>query len=108
MRTIFGLLNVDALIALSERQLARRLRLSCTRSRSGACRIVYIPVACWRKDMSAATVLGQFLDPLSRCLDTESARCALALDVPAAVQARVDALAELANEGLLTDDERGI
>ena len=28
------------------------------------------------------------------------------LGVPAAVQARVDTLAELANEGLLTDDER--
>jgi hypothetical protein len=56
--------------------------------------------------MSAATVLDQFLDPLSRCLDTESARRVLALDVPAAVQARVDTLAELANEGLLTDDER--
>jgi hypothetical protein len=56
--------------------------------------------------MSAATVLDQFLDPLSRCLDAESARRVLALDVPAAVQARVDTLAELANEGLLTDDER--
>jgi len=56
--------------------------------------------------MSAATVLDQFLDPLSRCLDTESARRVLALGVPAAVQARVDTLAELANEGLLTDDER--
>jgi hypothetical protein len=28
------------------------------------------------------------------------------LDVPAAVQARVDTLTELAHEGLLTDDER--
>jgi hypothetical protein len=51
-------------------------------------------------------VLDQFLDPLSRCLDAESALRVLALDVPAAVQARVDTLAELANEGLLTDDER--
>ncbi len=51
-------------------------------------------------------MLDQFLDPLSRCLDAESARRVLALDVPAAVQARVDTLAELANEGLLTDDER--
>jgi F420-dependent methylenetetrahydromethanopterin dehydrogenase len=57
--------------------------------------------------MSAATVLDQFLDPLSRCLDTESARRILAaLGVPVTVQERVDTLAELANEGLLSDDER--
>ena len=56
--------------------------------------------------MSAATVLDQFLDPLSRCLDTESARRILALGVSASVQERVDALAERANEGLLSDDER--
>jgi hypothetical protein len=56
--------------------------------------------------MSAATVLDQFLDPLSRCLDSESARRVLALGVPASVQERVDALAEQANEGLLTEEER--
>jgi len=47
-----------------------------------------------------------FLDPLSRCLDAESARRVLALKVSASVQERVDTLAERANEGLLTDDER--
>jgi hypothetical protein len=36
--------------------------------------------------MSAATVLDQFLDPLSRCLDAESARRVLALGVSASVQ----------------------
>ena len=56
--------------------------------------------------MSAATVLDQFLDPLSRCLDQESARRVLALGVSAPVQERVDTLAERANEGLLSDDER--
>ncbi len=56
--------------------------------------------------MSAATILDQFLDPLSRCLDIESARRVLALDVPDSVQERVDTLAERANEGLLTDEER--
>jgi hypothetical protein len=56
--------------------------------------------------MSAATVLDQFLDPLSRCLDTESARRILALGVSAPVQERVDTLAERANEGLLSDEER--
>jgi hypothetical protein len=56
--------------------------------------------------MSGATVLDQFLDPLSRCLDAGSARRVLALGVSAPVQERVDALAERANEGLLSDDER--
>ncbi len=56
--------------------------------------------------MSAATVLDQFLDPPSRCLDSESARRVLALGVSASVQERVDTLAERANEGLLSDDER--
>jgi hypothetical protein len=56
--------------------------------------------------MSVATVLDQFLDPLSRCLDAESARRVVALGVSAAVQERIDALAERANEGLLSDEER--
>jgi hypothetical protein len=56
--------------------------------------------------MSAAISLDQFLDPLSRCLDDESARRVVALGVPASVQERVDILAERANEGLLSDDER--
>jgi hypothetical protein len=56
--------------------------------------------------MSAANALDQILDPLSRCLDAESARRVLDLGIPDSVQERVDTLAELANEGLLTDDER--
>ena len=55
--------------------------------------------------MSAATLLDEFLDPLSRCLDAESARRVVALGVSASVQARVDVLADRANEGLLTADE---
>jgi hypothetical protein len=47
--------------------------------------------------MSAASVLDQFLDPLSRCLDAESARRILALSVSPAVQERVDMLAERAD-----------
>ena len=57
--------------------------------------------------MSAATVLDQFLDLISRCLDAESARRVLELGIPDSVQERVDTLVELANEGSLTDDERG-
>ena len=56
--------------------------------------------------MTRTTALDQFLDPLSRCLDAESARRVLALGVSTSVQERVDALAERANEGLLSDDER--
>jgi hypothetical protein len=56
--------------------------------------------------MSASTVLDGLLDPLSRCLDAESARRLVELRVAPPVQERIDALAERANEGLLTDDER--
>ena len=52
-------------------------------------------------------MLDELLDPLARCLDTESARRLAEFRVGPAVQRRVDALAERANEGLLTDDERG-
>jgi hypothetical protein len=56
--------------------------------------------------MSASTVLDGLLDPLSRCLDAESARRLVELRVAAPVQERIDTLAERSNEGLLTNDER--
>jgi hypothetical protein len=56
--------------------------------------------------MSAPTVLDEFLDPLSRCLDAESARRVVALRVQPRIQARMDDLAERANEGLLADEDR--
>jgi hypothetical protein len=46
-----------------------------------------------------------FLEPLSRCLDTEWARRIVDLH-DRAVQERIDALAEPANEGTLSDTER--
>jgi hypothetical protein len=46
------------------------------------------------------------LDPLCRCLDADSARRILELRVDPEVQAKVEALAERANEGLLTPAER--
>jgi hypothetical protein len=52
------------------------------------------------------SVIDRMLDPLSRCLDEESAKRVLALSVDPVVQARVDILAERANEGLLTPVER--
>ena len=56
--------------------------------------------------MSAPTVLDEFLDPLSRCLDADSARRVVALRVQPQIQARIDDLAERANEGLLSDEDR--
>jgi len=58
------------------------------------------------RDAIAAGVLDSLLDPLSRCLDSGSARRVAEFRVAANVQERVDALAERANEGLLTDDEK--
>jgi hypothetical protein len=56
--------------------------------------------------MNAASGLDGILQPLSRCLDTESARRIVDFQVDRAVQERIDALAELANEGALSDTER--
>ncbi len=55
---------------------------------------------------NVTNALDGFLDPLSRCLDTESARRVVELRTDPAVQARVEVLAERANEGVLTDDEQ--
>jgi hypothetical protein len=52
------------------------------------------------------SVLDRMLDPLSRCLNAESAKRVAELSIDPLVQARVDVLAERANEGLLTPDER--
>ena len=46
------------------------------------------------------------LDPLIRCLDAESVKRVSELSVDPMVQVRVDLLAERANEGLLTPEER--
>lgn len=54
----------------------------------------------------ATSILDRMLDPLSRCLDAESARRVAELSIDPVVQARVDLLAERANEGLLTPEEQ--
>ena len=54
----------------------------------------------------APSVLDRRHDPLSRCLDAGSAKRVCELSIDPIVQARVDALAERANEGLLTPEER--
>ena len=56
--------------------------------------------------MSAAIGLDDLLEPLSRCLDTESAQRLIAWQIATPVQERIDLLADDANEGTLTDDER--
>jgi len=56
--------------------------------------------------MSAPVGLDSLFEPLSRCLDAESARRVAALHIDAPVQDRIDELAERANEGILTDGER--
>ena len=57
-------------------------------------------------DTSAIGMLDGLLDRLSRCLDAESARRVAEFRIAPLVQARIGVLAERANEGLLTEDER--
>jgi len=52
------------------------------------------------------TALDGLLDPLSGCLDAESARRVTELRIDPAVQSRIDELAERANNGALNEDER--
>ena len=56
--------------------------------------------------MSAAMGLDGLLEPLSRCLDIESARRVADFRVDPEIQARIDVLAELANEGSLDENQR--
>ncbi|MCC6362713.1 MAG: hypothetical protein IT165_04270 [Bryobacterales bacterium] len=55
--------------------------------------------------MSAANILDALFDPLSLCLDEESARKVIDFRIDPQVQARAGELAERANEGHLTPDE---
>lgn len=56
--------------------------------------------------MNAATGLDGLLEPLSLCFDAESARRLVAFRIHPQVQARMEVLGELANEGLLTAEDR--
>ena len=56
--------------------------------------------------MSAVIELDEILKPLSRCFDAESSRRLPELSVAPHVEKRMSALAERANEDLLTEDER--
>ena len=56
--------------------------------------------------MSTVSGLDAVFDPLSRCLDAESARRIIEFQIGAPLQERIDVLAERANEGVLTETER--
>ena len=56
--------------------------------------------------MSVATGLDGLFEPLSRCLDAESARRVRDFQISPSVQERIDRLAEQANEGALSDGDR--
>jgi hypothetical protein len=53
-----------------------------------------------------AKLLDDMLDPLSHCFTAEAARRIVDLRATPAAQRRMSELAEKANEGQLTDDER--
>lgn len=54
----------------------------------------------------AASPLDSLLDTFTRCFDAESARRVTEFRVDAGVQARIGVLAERANDGVLSEDER--
>lgn len=56
--------------------------------------------------MGASSALDGLLDPLSRCLDAESARRLVQLRTAEPVRLRIEVLAERANEGRITADEQ--
>ena len=51
-------------------------------------------------------VLDRLLDPVSRCLDSQSSRALADLQADPVAQSRVGELAEKCNEGSLTAEER--
>ena len=57
-------------------------------------------------DIVHTDVLDRVLDPFTRCLTPEVARRIADLSADSATQTRVDELADKANEGQLTDQER--
>jgi len=58
------------------------------------------------KDASPLDVLNDLLDPLSRCLDAESAQRVAEFRVGPGVEEKIRVLAERAKDGLLNEEER--
>ncbi len=57
-------------------------------------------------DTPTPGMLDELLEPLSHCLDTDSARRVAEFRIAPRVQERIRTLAERANDGLLRDEER--
>jgi hypothetical protein len=56
--------------------------------------------------LTATDMLDRLLDPIGRALSPEAARLLVALRADADAQAKIDDLADLANDGRLTPDQR--
>ena len=56
--------------------------------------------------LTSTDLLDRLLDPVGRALSPEAARRLVALRADADAQAKMDDLADRANDGLLTPDER--
>lgn len=57
-------------------------------------------------DLNGTALLDGVFEPLSRCLDSQSAQRLSEFQVDPEIQARIDILAERANEGVLSVEER--
>lgn len=69
---------------------------------SPATRIDHVNV----RGMDTVAGLDNLLEPLSLCLDAESARRLVAFRIDQPVQARIEMLGQQANEGILNASER--
>ena len=54
----------------------------------------------------STTVLDRFLDPVANCLTPDVAQSIVSIGIDAQTQARLDELADKANLGALTEEER--
>jgi|GEM_PF-572623 len=65
------------------------------------------PAAVWYNcDMNVTTILDRFLDPVTQILPPDTARQILDLRLDPQLQSRLDVLAEKANQGSLSAEER--
>ena len=55
---------------------------------------------------AAVTAMDRMLEQLTGCLNAESAHRIVALRIDPEIQARVEVLADKANEGLLSEEDR--
>jgi predicted transcriptional regulator len=55
---------------------------------------------------NTSTALNQLLEPLSHTLGVEAARALTRLQIDPTIQARIEELADLCNEGVLSEAER--